>query len=211
MLGPPHCSDPLVAPLPRYPGRRARSQLPHIVFGGSFIRDHPYTIATISSGVRFFSRGTVQALFLRHDGFVGAVGAHVAGLDDSQIKTVLRMPEEHERPPQGGPGTPGPGTPGPGTPGPGTPGPGGGMEHLAEANAAQTEAARPSPSAAAPTVASLHEAPAASSAELAAWQVRLDEEAARRRQAEAELEKLRSEMARERAGASAAAGGGGIS
>ena len=34
--------------------------LPHIVFGGSFIRDHPYTIATISSGVRFYSRGAVQ-------------------------------------------------------------------------------------------------------------------------------------------------------
>ena len=33
----------------------------HIVFGGSFIRDHPYTIATISSGVRFYSRGAVQA------------------------------------------------------------------------------------------------------------------------------------------------------
>jgi type II pantothenate kinase len=26
-------------------------KLPHIIFGGSFIRDHPYTIATISSGV----------------------------------------------------------------------------------------------------------------------------------------------------------------
>lgn len=35
--------------------------LRHIVFGGSFIRDHPYTISTISSAVRFFSRGIVQA------------------------------------------------------------------------------------------------------------------------------------------------------
>ena len=34
----------------------------HIVFGGSFIRDHPYTIATISSGVRFYSQGQVRAL-----------------------------------------------------------------------------------------------------------------------------------------------------
>ena len=34
--------------------------LRHIVFGGSFIRDHPYTISTISSAVRFFSRGIVQ-------------------------------------------------------------------------------------------------------------------------------------------------------
>jgi len=62
----------------------------HIVFGGSFIRDHPYTIATISSGVRFYSRGAVQALFLKHDGFVGAVGAHIAG--EPQLRTqVERM------------------------------------------------------------------------------------------------------------------------
>ena len=56
-----------------------QSQMRHIVFGGSFIRDHPYTISTISSAVRFFSRGSVQPLFLRHDGFVGAIGAHLSG------------------------------------------------------------------------------------------------------------------------------------
>jgi len=54
--------------------------LRQIVFGGSFIRDHPYTIATISSAVQFFGRGSVQALFLKHDGFVGAIGAHLSGL-----------------------------------------------------------------------------------------------------------------------------------
>jgi len=64
----------------------------HIVFGGSFIRDHPYTIATISSGVRFYSQGAVQALFLKHDGFVGAVGAHVAGLPD-EGGAAVRMPD----------------------------------------------------------------------------------------------------------------------
>ena len=56
-----------------------QSHMRHIVFGGSFIRDHPYTISTISSAVRFFSRGSVQPLFLRHDGFVGAIGAHLDG------------------------------------------------------------------------------------------------------------------------------------
>lgn len=55
-------------------------QLHQIVFGGSFIRDHPYTIATISSAVNFFGKGSVQALFLKHDGFVGAIGAHLSGL-----------------------------------------------------------------------------------------------------------------------------------
>ena len=67
-------------------------KLPHIIFGGSFIRDHPYTIATISSGVRYYSRGAVEALFLKHDGFVGAVGAHVAG-EAGAGGTVLRMPD----------------------------------------------------------------------------------------------------------------------
>ena len=67
--------------------------LPHIIFGGSFIRDHPYTIATISSGVRFYSRGAVQALFLEHDGFVGALGAHVAGLPAERTsRTYQSMP-----------------------------------------------------------------------------------------------------------------------
>mmetsp|Transcript_5782 Transcript_5782/g.18934 ORF Transcript_5782/g.18934 Transcript_5782/m.18934 type:complete len:325 (+) Transcript_5782:887-1861(+) len=53
--------------------------LRHIVFGGSFIRDHPFTIATISSAVRFYSGGRVQPLFLKHDGFVGAIGAQLRG------------------------------------------------------------------------------------------------------------------------------------
>ena len=66
-------------------------RMSHIVFGGSFIRDHPYTIATISSGVRFYSRGAVQALFMRHDGFVGGLGAHVAQLPTSP--QPVRMPD----------------------------------------------------------------------------------------------------------------------
>jgi len=53
--------------------------LERVVFGGSFIRDHPFTIATISSAVHFFSRGRIQPFFLKHDGFVGAIGAHLAG------------------------------------------------------------------------------------------------------------------------------------
>ena len=55
--------------------------LRHIVFGGSFIRDHPYTLATISSAVHFFSGGQVRALFLKHDGFVGAIGALGIAID----------------------------------------------------------------------------------------------------------------------------------
>jgi len=56
-----------------------QSGLRHIVFGGSFIREHPYTVATISAAVHYFSRGEVQPLFLKHDCFVGAIGAHLKG------------------------------------------------------------------------------------------------------------------------------------
>jgi type II pantothenate kinase len=56
-----------------------QAEMQHIIFGGSFIREHPYTIATISAAVRFFSHGQIQPLFLKHDCFVGAIGAHLQG------------------------------------------------------------------------------------------------------------------------------------
>ena len=145
-------------------------KLPHIVFGGSFIRDHPYTIATISSGVRFYSRGAVQALYLRHDGFVGAVGAHVAGLDDgrSVIQTVQRIPEGAEklRPPR--------------------------EWTEPEAATATFAAAVPSSTQTAPGPALA--AAAAETAERAAWETRLQEEVAKRRSVELELEELRAQV-----------------
>eukprot|EP00871_Galdieria_phlegrea_P002036 jgi/Galph1/2833/GphlegSOOS_G1534.1 len=47
-----------------------RYDLPRIYFGGNFIRDHPYTIASISYAVNFWSHGQTQALFLLHDGYL---------------------------------------------------------------------------------------------------------------------------------------------
>lgn len=41
-----------------------------IYFGGFFIRGHAATIATLSYAIRFWSRGTKRALFLRHEGFL---------------------------------------------------------------------------------------------------------------------------------------------
>ncbi|KAI1348032.1 fumble-domain-containing protein [Xylaria sp. FL0043] len=49
--------------------------LSHIYFGGSFIRGHPQTMNTLSYAIRFWSKGTKQAYFLRHEGYLGAVGA----------------------------------------------------------------------------------------------------------------------------------------
>ncbi|CAO2829265.1 unnamed protein product [Amaranthus hypochondriacus] len=49
--------------------------LKRIIFGGFFIRGHEYTMDTISVGVQFWSKGEKKAMFLRHEGFLGALGA----------------------------------------------------------------------------------------------------------------------------------------
>ena len=52
-----------------------RYNLSRIFFGGFFIRGHPYTMETISFAIRFWSQGDMGAMFLRHEGFLGAMGA----------------------------------------------------------------------------------------------------------------------------------------
>ncbi|KAI5301008.1 hypothetical protein KEM55_003288, partial [Ascosphaera atra] len=47
----------------------------HIYFGGSFIRGHSQTINTLSYAIKFWSNAEKQAYFLRHEGYLGAVGA----------------------------------------------------------------------------------------------------------------------------------------
>ncbi|KAH9932013.1 pantothenate kinase [Epithele typhae] len=44
--------------------------LERIYFGGYFIRGHAATISTLSYAIRFWSKGTKRALFLRHEGFL---------------------------------------------------------------------------------------------------------------------------------------------
>ena len=46
-----------------------------IIFGGFFIRGHAATMHTISFGVNYWSKGQTKALFLRHEGYLGAIGA----------------------------------------------------------------------------------------------------------------------------------------
>ncbi|KAJ6784273.1 hypothetical protein PWT90_03915 [Aphanocladium album] len=49
--------------------------LSDIYFGGSFIRGHRQTMNTLSYAIKFWSKGTKHAYFLRHEGYLGAVGA----------------------------------------------------------------------------------------------------------------------------------------
>lgn len=46
-----------------------------IYFGGSFIRGHRQTMNTLSYAIKFWSNGQKKAYFVRHEGFLGAVGA----------------------------------------------------------------------------------------------------------------------------------------
>lgn len=52
-----------------------KHELQHIYFGGSFIRGHAQTMNTLSYAIKFWSKGQKQAYFLRHEGYLGAVGA----------------------------------------------------------------------------------------------------------------------------------------
>uniref|UniRef100_A0A672RTA1 4'-phosphopantetheine phosphatase n=1 Tax=Sinocyclocheilus grahami TaxID=75366 RepID=A0A672RTA1_SINGR len=57
--------------------------LTRVYFGGFFIRGHPVTMHTITYSINFFTKGEVQALFLRHEGYLGAIGVY------SHDKTTL--------------------------------------------------------------------------------------------------------------------------
>ncbi|KAF8364731.1 hypothetical protein HHK36_033288 [Tetracentron sinense] len=74
-----------------------RFGLKRIFFGGFFIRGHAYTMDTISFAVQFWSKSDAQAMFLRHEGFLGALGAFMSyekhGLDDLMAhQLVERFP-----------------------------------------------------------------------------------------------------------------------
>ena len=47
----------------------------HIYFGGSFIRGHHQTMNALSYAIKFWSKGAKKAFFLRHEGYLGSVGA----------------------------------------------------------------------------------------------------------------------------------------
>lgn len=52
-----------------------KHNLEHIYFGGSFIRGHRQTMNTLSFAIKFWSKGNKRAYFLRHEGYLGSVGA----------------------------------------------------------------------------------------------------------------------------------------
>uniref|UniRef100_A0A4W3H0I1 4'-phosphopantetheine phosphatase n=1 Tax=Callorhinchus milii TaxID=7868 RepID=A0A4W3H0I1_CALMI len=56
--------------------------LSRVYFGGFFIRGHPLTMHTITYSINYFTKGEVQALFLRHEGYLGAIGTFLKGAEE---------------------------------------------------------------------------------------------------------------------------------
>ncbi|KAL3694172.1 hypothetical protein R1sor_007823 [Riccia sorocarpa] len=75
--------------------------LKRIFFGGFFIRGHAYTMDTISFAINFWSKGEAQAMFLRHEGYLGALGAFLSY--DKHDLTTLTAHQFVERFPMGAP------------------------------------------------------------------------------------------------------------
>jgi bifunctional damage-control phosphatase, subfamily II, fusion protein len=62
--------------------------LKRIFFGGYFIRGHAYTMNTISFAVDYWSKGGLKAMFLRHEGFLGALGAFLQDVQSHALRTA---------------------------------------------------------------------------------------------------------------------------
>lgn len=52
-----------------------------VVFSGSFLRGNKYCMAALSSALSYWSGGEMEARYLVHEGFAGALGAHLCGVD----------------------------------------------------------------------------------------------------------------------------------
>ncbi|KZT73208.1 fumble [Daedalea quercina L-15889] len=63
--------------------------LDRIYFGGFYIRGHAATISTLSYAIRFWSKGTKRAMFLRHEGFLGSIGAWIKNIGEEQEEVQM--------------------------------------------------------------------------------------------------------------------------
>ena len=52
-----------------------KHKLEDIYFGGSFIRGHRQTMSALAFAIKYWSQGAKKAYFLRHEGYLGSVGA----------------------------------------------------------------------------------------------------------------------------------------
>ncbi|XP_076238438.1 4'-phosphopantetheine phosphatase [Calliopsis andreniformis] len=60
-----------------------------VYFGGYFLRNHPLSMHTVSYSIKYWSHGKVKPLFLRHEGYLGAIGAFLYGAEQSDEHSWL--------------------------------------------------------------------------------------------------------------------------
>lgn len=51
-----------------------KHKIQRVIFAGGFLRTNPYVWMRLSYGINFWSKGSMEALFLQHDGYLGALG-----------------------------------------------------------------------------------------------------------------------------------------
>lgn len=61
-----------------------RFEMKRIYFGGFFIRKHPISMRTLSYAINYWSKGSCEALFLKHEGYLGAVGSFLDMNEDQK-------------------------------------------------------------------------------------------------------------------------------
>lgn len=59
---------------------------------------HAATISTLSYAIRFWSKGTKRALFLRHEGYLGGIGAWLKNLSDGGATPARKDEAQLPRP-----------------------------------------------------------------------------------------------------------------
>lgn len=75
-----------------------RFGLKRIYFGGSYISGHMQTIHTLSYAVNFWSNGDMNSYFLRHEGYLGSVGAFMMGPNSDSVKQGPMNPSSSKGP-----------------------------------------------------------------------------------------------------------------
>ena len=64
-----------------------RYKCKHIYFAGNFLRvKNTIAMRTLAYAITFWSKGTMEGLFLRHEGYCGALGAFLTTLEQEQGK-----------------------------------------------------------------------------------------------------------------------------
>jgi type II pantothenate kinase len=52
-----------------------REKTKHVIFAGNFLRHNPLSLGFIGYSIKFWSNNDVNALFLKHEGYFGSIGA----------------------------------------------------------------------------------------------------------------------------------------